>query len=178
VEKSKFRLREGLMLAVTIFPKSSPIWFIGLVLYSVGFAVGPSLAQSPPNCTQAVLGQVACMSVKLCECIFERGGTMTGRPSGYRWDCGILRPQCNEAPVTIIEHRGNAPSHSGSVSYDQSDDSVTVNQDGTNTNSNSSPNTNTNTNPNTNLDGSSSITNQSGTTNTNQTGATNTNTNN
>ena len=66
--------------------------FLALAASSV-----PASAQQPPACNAARGGTVACMSGKLCECRFERGGTMTGVATGHRWDCGILRPSCGEA---------------------------------------------------------------------------------
>jgi hypothetical protein len=57
----------------------------------------PATAQEIPACNQSRAGAVACMSGKLCSCNFQRGGTIAGRPDGYRWDCGILRPGCGEA---------------------------------------------------------------------------------
>lgn len=122
--------------AVNIYPKSSVAGLAALIVVSNFWFVDAGRAQGAASCSRATLGQVTCMSVKLCECIYERGGTMTGVPAGYRWDCGTLRPQCEESPVTVIEHRGTTPSYSGSVSFDQYDQSVTVDQDGTNTNTN------------------------------------------
>lgn len=57
----------------------------------------PATAQEPPACTPARAGAVACMAGKLCECRFDRGGSITGQWEGMRWDCGILRPPCGEA---------------------------------------------------------------------------------
>jgi hypothetical protein len=37
------------------------------------------------------------MAGKLCACGYQRGGAVSGRPDGWRWDCGILRPACGEA---------------------------------------------------------------------------------
>jgi hypothetical protein len=59
----------------------------------------PAAAQEPepPACTDARAGAVACMAGKLCSCGYQRGGVMSGRPEGWRWDCGVLRPACGEA---------------------------------------------------------------------------------
>jgi hypothetical protein len=57
----------------------------------------PAAAQTIPACTQDRVGAVACMSGKLCSCGYQRGGVVSGRPDGYLWDCGILRPPCGEA---------------------------------------------------------------------------------
>ncbi|PWS38018.1 hypothetical protein DFH01_01520 [Falsiroseomonas bella] len=57
----------------------------------------PAAAQEIPACNQDRVGAVACMSGKLCACGYQRGGSVSGRPDGYRWDCGALRPACGEA---------------------------------------------------------------------------------
>jgi hypothetical protein len=59
----------------------------------------PAFSQDPPNCTPGREGVVACFGEKLCECRWEPGGAMTGRPPGHRWDCGALRPACGIAPA-------------------------------------------------------------------------------
>ena len=71
----------------------------------------PALAQPPPSCTAEVEGQAACMAGKLCECRFERGGQLTGRPDRFAWDCGALRPMCPPDPTI-----GQAPSGAPPVS--------------------------------------------------------------
>jgi hypothetical protein len=57
----------------------------------------PAAAQEIPACTQDRAGAVACMAGKLCACGYQRGGAVSGRPDGWSWDCGILRPACGEA---------------------------------------------------------------------------------
>jgi len=57
----------------------------------------PVAAQDIPSCTAARAGATACLSGKLCACGFARGGSVAGRPDGWRWDCGALRPACGEA---------------------------------------------------------------------------------
>lgn len=57
----------------------------------------PAAAQEIPACNETRAGAVACLSGKLCSCGFARGGSVAGRPDGYRWDCGALRPACGEA---------------------------------------------------------------------------------
>jgi hypothetical protein len=69
-------------------------------------------SSSPPACTQSRDGVTACIAGKLCRCRFERGGTLTGRPDGYRWDCGALRPACGaEAmpPATLPDPQAPLP---------------------------------------------------------------------
>jgi hypothetical protein len=53
------------------------------------------------TCTSAIEGTVQCMGQKLCVCLFDPGGTMTGRPPRHRWDCGIDRPSCGTVPADI-----------------------------------------------------------------------------
>jgi hypothetical protein len=62
------------------------------------FAQAPS-GQAPPTCNARSLGQTACLGPRLCACRLEAGGSLTGVPQGYRWDCGILRPECGVAPA-------------------------------------------------------------------------------
>jgi hypothetical protein len=72
----------------------------------------PVFAEDAPVCGQSTIGQLTCLSAKLCECIHDRGGSITGTPAGYRWDCGILRPKCGEAadkPATLNEYKGPYP---------------------------------------------------------------------
>jgi hypothetical protein len=59
----------------------------------------PSLAQAPPACAPAREGMVACIGEKLCECRWQPGGSLTGRPAAHRWDCGVLRPACGVTPA-------------------------------------------------------------------------------
>jgi hypothetical protein len=59
-------------------------------------------AQEIPACNQDRVGAVACMAGKLCACGYARGGIVSGRPDGYRWDCGALRPACGApAPADL-----------------------------------------------------------------------------
>jgi hypothetical protein len=60
----------------------------------------PRAQQAPLTCLPGREGVVQCMDGKLCECRFEQGGSMTGRPDGWRWDCGALRPECHLPPAT------------------------------------------------------------------------------
>lgn len=77
----------------------------------------PAQAQTPA-CGPAREGQLACMAGRLCVCRFDAGGTLTGRPSAHRWDCGALRPDCPPPPlapaqpappITIAPWMGTAP---------------------------------------------------------------------
>lgn len=77
-----------------------------------GFADTPARAEDAASCNQQTLGQASCFSPKLCECIYDRGGSITGTPPGYRWDCGNLRPTCGgaaNAPATMNEFQGPYP---------------------------------------------------------------------
>jgi hypothetical protein len=68
--------------------------FLALLLLAL-----PASAGEVPACDPPRAGAVACLAGRLCECRFERGGTISGQPPGYRWNCGILRPNCGEAPA-------------------------------------------------------------------------------
>ncbi|HEV7264351.1 MAG TPA: hypothetical protein VGN83_05465 [Falsiroseomonas sp.] len=67
------------------------------LLLTLLLAALPAAAQDPPACTAERAGVASCMAGKLCRCDFARGGTLAGRPDGWRWDCGVLRPACGEA---------------------------------------------------------------------------------
>ena len=61
----------------------------------------PAAAQDGvPACGPPREGQLSCVANRLCVCRFERGGSLTGRPDRWDWDCGILRPDCTVAPAT------------------------------------------------------------------------------
>ena len=66
-------------------------------LLLLAWRVPPAAAQDPPACTDNREGALACMAGRLCSCGYQRGGIVSGRPEGWRWDCGILRPACGEA---------------------------------------------------------------------------------
>lgn len=70
------------------------MWLTLPVLLLLGV---PAAAQDIPACTQDRAGVAACMAGKLCLCGYQRGGIVSGRPDGWRWDCGALRPACGEA---------------------------------------------------------------------------------
>ncbi|MFT8245714.1 hypothetical protein [Roseomonas sp. BN140053] len=52
-----------------------------------------------PVCNAPRDGVSACLAGRQCLCGFERGGSITGRRDGWRWDCGILRPACTVPPA-------------------------------------------------------------------------------
>ncbi|WP_232478674.1 hypothetical protein [Roseomonas rosulenta] len=70
-----------------------------LLLVLLAAAPAPAAAQAPPACTTETEGQTACLAGKLCECRFERGGQLTGRPDRFAWDCGVMRPICPPDPT-------------------------------------------------------------------------------
>lgn len=61
----------------------------------------PAHAPPMPVCNPPREGVAACLGGRQCLCRFERGGSIAGRPDGYRWDCGVLRPSCAEMPAEI-----------------------------------------------------------------------------
>jgi hypothetical protein len=57
-------------------------------------------AQDPPSCVSQREGMLACFAGKACECRYDPGGSLSGRPAGFRWDCGALRPSCGVVPAS------------------------------------------------------------------------------
>jgi len=92
-------------MSAMLRPATCPAWAVrpALALLIAGAAPGlggrpgTAWAQQAPACTAAQVGSVACVSGRLCECRFERGGSLTGLPNGHRWNCSILRPACGAA---------------------------------------------------------------------------------
>lgn len=81
-------IRAPLLLSMLIVaPLSTPVLADGEV------------AVAGERCGASREGMLACMSGRACVCRYERGGQMTGRPDGFRWDCGALRPDCAAAPA-------------------------------------------------------------------------------
>lgn len=67
----------------------------------VGGEAFPPGAPPMPVCNAPREGVAACLGGVSCLCRFERGGLLTGRPDGFRWDCGALRPRCGVAPAEL-----------------------------------------------------------------------------
>ncbi len=61
------------------------------------FTIHAAAAEPTPRCAPSREGEVACLAGKLCECRYDPGGSITGRPPGMRWNCGALRPACGAA---------------------------------------------------------------------------------
>lgn len=72
----------------------------------------PLRAQGLPQCGQETNGLVACIEQTLCTCGYVRGGTMTGEPSGFKWDCGATRPLC-PPEQSILPYHGSLPESVG-----------------------------------------------------------------
>jgi len=97
-----------------------------ICLASSGFADTPARAEDAASCHRETLGQTSCFSPTLCTCIYDRGGSITGTPPGYRWDCGNLRPSCGEAvntPATMNEYKGPYPL---AIGIDRSNQNVEI----------------------------------------------------
>lgn len=89
----------------------------------------PVFAAEPPACNRPAMGQVGCIDGRLCKCLYDHGGTVTGVPPGFRWDCSILRPRCGDAaapPTSVQEYRGQPPALPLAVGIDRSNNSVNV----------------------------------------------------
>lgn len=58
-------------------------------------AVAPAAAQTSPGawprCIPERDGQRLGLGGSVCECRYERGGSMIGKPPGWRWSCDILK---------------------------------------------------------------------------------------
>jgi len=71
-----------------------------ILLVLLLLCAAPARAQEePPACTPEREGMDSCFAERFCLCRFVPGGQLTARPSGHRWDCGVLRPSCGVAPA-------------------------------------------------------------------------------
>jgi hypothetical protein len=63
-----------------------------------------------PACGPETAGQLSDQAGVRCQCVLGAGGSITGEPSGYRWDCGILRGRMNQLiPATPNAYQGPLP---------------------------------------------------------------------
>ncbi|GFZ78317.1 hypothetical protein GCM10011497_02940 [Elstera cyanobacteriorum] len=80
----------------------------GVVL---GLAAGTAQAQT---CSPSTLGARACQAETTCTCEYSAGGTMTGKPPGYFWNCSILAAKCAGTPaMSLINTPGAMPGGGG-----------------------------------------------------------------
>lgn len=95
------------------------------ILLLLLLAVQPGAAEPPPGCTPEITGALHCMAGQVCRCGFAQGGLMTGEPSGWRWDCGVLQGSC---PQPSSELSGSWYELPPGLSIDQSDQSIRLDQ--------------------------------------------------
>lgn len=82
--------------------------FLVLIMLFVSTA---AFAAEIPECTAKTQGILNCMAGKQCECKYFRPSTMRNDAGGYRWDCGIMRPNCVDP--NKISDREDAKPYSG-----------------------------------------------------------------
>jgi hypothetical protein len=81
-----------------------------LLLCAVLLAPAATRAQAVPGCAPASEGVAACLAGRECVCRFEPARKAIGRPAGFRWDCGILRPRCPTPERAVPMWDGSLPS--------------------------------------------------------------------
>jgi hypothetical protein len=63
-----------------------------------------------PACGPETAGQLSEQAGVRCQCAASAGGSITGEPSGYRWDCGVLRGRMNQlVPASPNAYQGPLP---------------------------------------------------------------------
>lgn len=92
-------------------------------------------------CTEQTAGMLKCMGGRNCECKLFHKSLMKNDPGGYRWDCGILRPNCidrniisdkkpydgpNAVGLGTTETNINSETGDGSTSQFEINPSVTI----------------------------------------------------
>jgi hypothetical protein len=92
--------------AVKFLGKQAPAWIAAVML--LGLAAR-ALAQAPA-CGPETAGQLSEQAGVRCQCVESAGGSITGEPSGYKWDCGILRGRMNQVvPASPNAYQGPLP---------------------------------------------------------------------
>ena len=92
--------------AVKILGKQALAWLAAVML--LGLA-GRAQAQAPA-CGPETAGQLSEQAGVRCQCVESAGGSITGEPSGYRWDCGVLRGRMNQlVPASPNAYQGPLP---------------------------------------------------------------------
>jgi hypothetical protein len=75
----------------TLVRPVSPWIAAALLLGSASAASGQTFP-----CTQDAVGQLSVQAGVRCQCVLSPGGSITGAPAGYAWDCGVLRGRMNQ----------------------------------------------------------------------------------
>ena len=99
-----------------------------LILLTAIVFSSPAMAESAPQCSLESEGQTFCMSNRMCECKHMNGSLMKGTPEGYRWDCGITRPNCLDFNKTEETKAYDGPESVG-LSNDKTDIHTNTNND-------------------------------------------------
>lgn len=68
-----------------------------LAVSALGLFSSGAFAQAM-TCGPATLGSRACQAETTCSCELSTGGTLTGKPPGYFWNCSILAAKCTAGP--------------------------------------------------------------------------------
>ncbi len=80
-----------------------------LAVSALGFFSSGAFAQAM-TCSAATLGSRACQAETTCSCDYSTGGTITGKPPGYFWNCSILAAKCTAGPsMSLINTPGALP---------------------------------------------------------------------
>jgi len=81
-----------------------------LFVFTILFAGNASAAEIYA-CDAKTQSMVQCISGKECECKLFQTSLMKNDAGGYRWDCGILKPNCIDQ--NKISDRENAKPYDG-----------------------------------------------------------------
>jgi hypothetical protein len=89
-----FYIQKALLMssARRILKKAAPAWIAGAAL----LGVAPLAHGQPLACAAETVGELSVQAGVRCQCVRVAGGSITGAPSGYAWDCGILRGRLNQ----------------------------------------------------------------------------------
>ena len=88
---------------------------------------GPPEAAVVPQCSAQAEGTLSCQANRQCECTYFQAVPARGLPARWRWDCSILRAQCDVVPESASSYHGDLPA---AVGIDRSREAIIIRQNG------------------------------------------------
>ena len=107
--------------------------FCATALLAVMALSSAALAQSPgpveaavvPQCSAQAEGTLSCQANRQCECKYFQAVPARGLSARWRWDCSILRAQCDVVPESASSYHGDLPA---AVGIDRSREAIIIRQ--------------------------------------------------
>ena len=85
----------------------------------------PVAAAVVPQCSAQAEGTLSCQANRQCECKYFQAVPARGLAARWRWDCSILRAQCDVVPESASSYHGDLPA---AVGIDRSREAIIIRQ--------------------------------------------------